>query len=33
VNDFLDLLSEKISHVHIHDNMGKKDETSVFRKR
>ena len=26
VNDFLDLLAEKISHVHIHDNMGKKDE-------
>ena len=26
VNDFLDLLSDRISHVHIHDNMGKKDE-------
>ncbi len=26
VNDFLDFLEEKISHVHIHDNMGKKDE-------
>lgn len=26
VNDFLDLLADRISHVHIHDNMGKKDE-------
>jgi len=26
VDDFLNLLADKISHVHIHDNLGKKDE-------
>ena len=26
VDEFLDQLGERISHVHIHDNMGKKDE-------
>lgn len=26
IDDFLELFNEKISHVHIHDNMGKKDE-------
>jgi sugar phosphate isomerase/epimerase len=26
VDEFLDQLNNHISHVHIHDNMGKKDE-------
>ena len=26
VDEFLDQLGDRISHVHIHDNMGKKDE-------
>ncbi|AKB26723.1 Sugar phosphate isomerase/epimerase [Methanosarcina siciliae C2J] len=26
IDEFLDQLNDRISHVHIHDNMGKKDE-------
>ena len=26
IDEFLDQLKDRISHVHIHDNMGKKDE-------